>query len=49
MSNQRNYVHDIRKKIGHDPLILIGSNVIIQNKNDEFLLQKRNSNSWGAS
>lgn len=47
MSNQRNYVHDIRKKIGNDPLILIGSNVIIQNNNDEFLLQKRNSNSWG--
>lgn len=47
MSNNKNYVDNIRNKIGHDPLILVGSNVIIQNENDEFLLQKRANDYWG--
>lgn len=42
-----NYVNNIRKKIGHDLLILIGANVIILDHNNRFLLQKRKSGSWG--
>jgi 8-oxo-dGTP pyrophosphatase MutT (NUDIX family) len=41
------YVETIREKIGHDPLLLIGSNVIIRNTQGEFLLQKRSSGMWG--
>lgn len=40
------YVKNIRKKIGHDPLILIGSNVIIE-KNGKILLQQRANGNWG--
>jgi ADP-ribose pyrophosphatase YjhB (NUDIX family) len=40
------YVKNIRKKIGHDPLILIGSNVIIE-KNGQILLQQRANGNWG--
>lgn len=40
------YVKNIRKKIGHDPLILVGSNVIIENKG-KILLQKRSNGNWG--
>ncbi|MGL5435692.1 MAG: NUDIX hydrolase [Lachnospiraceae bacterium] len=42
-----NYVNRIRKKIGHDLLILIGSNVIILDDDNRILLQKRKSGSWG--
>ncbi|MFV0396283.1 MAG: NUDIX hydrolase [Coprobacillaceae bacterium] len=41
------YVTDIRKKIGHDALILVGSNVLIVDENNRFLLQKRKNGSWG--
>lgn len=41
-----NYVKDIRKKIGHDPLILIGSNVIVESEG-KILLQKRPNGNWG--
>lgn len=40
------YVKNIRKKIGHDPLILIGSNVIIEKKG-KILLQQRANGNWG--
>ena len=42
-----NYVSTIRKKIGNDLLILVGSNVIIENELDQVLLQKRSSGTWG--
>lgn len=45
--NIESYVSKIRKKIGNDLLILIGSNVIIENEPGEILLQKRKSGSWG--
>ncbi|RTX75195.1 NUDIX domain-containing protein [Mammaliicoccus sciuri] len=41
-----NYVENIRRKIGHDPLILVGSNVIIE-KDGKILLQKRSNGNWG--
>ena len=42
-----NYVSTIRKKIGNDLLILVGSNVIIENELDQVFLQKRSSGTWG--
>lgn len=45
--NKENYVSRIRKKIGNDLLILVGSNVIIENQCNEVLLQKRHTGTWG--
>lgn len=42
-----NYVVNIRKKIGHGTLILVGANVIIRNKKKEYLLQQRDNGNWG--
>lgn len=48
MSNvSQMYVEDMRKKIGHDLLILIGSNIILENEDGHVLLQKRTNGSWG--
>lgn len=42
------YVGDLRKLIGHRPLILVGSVVIIINDNNQILLQRRvDRNKWG--
>ncbi|URZ88481.1 NUDIX hydrolase [Floricoccus penangensis] len=41
------YVEDMRRKIGHDLLILIGSNIILENEDGHVLLQKRTNGSWG--
>lgn len=35
------YVEDLRKIVGHIPLILVGAVVIITNDNNQILLQKR--------
>lgn len=35
------YIEDLRKMIGHEPVNLIGSVVIIKNDRNEILLQKR--------
>ncbi|MGM7684905.1 NUDIX hydrolase [Cytobacillus sp. Hm23] len=35
------YVEDLRKVIGHRPIILVGSVVLLINDQDEILLQKR--------
>lgn len=37
----------LRSAVGHIPLILSGANVIICNKQNEILLQKRSSGAWG--
>ncbi len=42
-----NYVDTIRKKIGHDDLILAGSNIIITDSSHRILLQKRSNGTWG--
>ncbi|CQR24346.1 MutT/nudix family protein [Streptococcus varani] len=42
-----NYVSNIRKKIGNDLLVLVGSNVILENEQHQVLLQKRHSGTWG--
>ena len=41
------YVSDIRKKIGHDKLILVGAGIIIY-KDGKILLQMRNDNGCWA-
>ena len=41
------YYKELRKYVGHKPLILPGSVVIIVNDKGEVLLQERNDGSWG--
>lgn len=41
------YYKEMRKYVGHKPLILPGSVVIIVNDSGEILLQERNDGSWG--
>lgn len=43
-----NYILNLRKKVGTIPLIIVGSTIIVMNKNGEILLQKRSdSRDWG--
>lgn len=41
------YYKELRKHVGHRPLILPGSVVIIVNEDGEILLQERNEGDWG--
>ncbi|KGR77992.1 NUDIX hydrolase [Ureibacillus manganicus] len=41
------YYKYLRQYVGHKPIILPGSVVIIINENNEVLLQKRHDGSWG--
>lgn len=42
------YIRDIRKKIGHDPLMFVGASVILINPRGGVLLQRRADNGlWG--
>ena len=41
------YYKELREYVGHKPLILPGSIVIIVNDKGEILLQERNDGSWG--
>ncbi|MBO4474472.1 MAG: NUDIX domain-containing protein [Clostridiales bacterium] len=40
------YIMDLRKHIGHDPLIATGAGVIIVNEKNEILLGKRTDNGY---
>ena len=42
------YIFDIRKKLGHDPIILTGAGVIIVNDKGEILLGRRADNGFWA-
>lgn len=43
-----NYIMDLRKKIGHDPIIMVAAGVLLLNENNELLLQRRVDNGyWG--
>lgn len=42
------YVSDIRKKIGHDPLMIVGASVIVVNERGQTLLQRRVDNGMWA-
>ncbi|QHQ62947.1 NUDIX domain-containing protein [Anaerocolumna sedimenticola] len=41
------YYKELRKFVGHKPIILPGAVVIIVNGNGEILLQERENNFWG--
>lgn len=41
------YVKELRKLVGHRPLILPGSVVMILNEKEELLLQHRTDGDWG--
>ncbi|WP_257348729.1 NUDIX hydrolase [Pseudalkalibacillus decolorationis] len=41
------YVKELRKLVGHRPLILTGSVVLILNEQNELLLQHRTDGDWG--
>lgn len=42
------YIMDLRKFVGHSPLIMAGAGVIIINEQNQILLQKRSDNKcWG--
>lgn len=41
------YVKELRALVGHRPLILPGSVVLIVNQKNELLLQHRNDGGWG--
>ena len=42
------YIFEIRKKWGHDPIILTGAGVILVNNRNEILLGKRADNGYWA-
>lgn len=42
------YILELRKIVGHRPLLQVGASVIIENKEGKILLQKRKDNHcWG--
>ncbi|MBV6685100.1 NUDIX domain-containing protein [Rossellomorea sp. RS05] len=41
------HIKELRKRVGHRPLILAGSVVIILNQYKEVLLQQRTDDDWG--
>lgn len=42
------YIMDLRKIVGHRPLLQVGASVIVENERGEILLQKRADNHmWG--
>jgi len=42
------YIMDLRKHIGHDPLIGVGATTLVFNENSELLLNLRtDTNTWG--
>lgn len=42
------YIKDLRRLIGHRPLILVGSTIIVINDKKEILLQHRSdTKEWG--
>jgi len=50
MADEKGYVRTIREKVGHDPIMLCGASVIVEDENGNLLLQKRTDNGcWGYS
>ena len=43
-----NYIMDLRKVVGHVPLLQAGASIIVENENGQVLLEKRTDNhQWG--
>ncbi len=45
---RKNYIKEMRKNVGHEPLMVTGCGVIIENDKGEILLQKRRDNGCWA-
>lgn len=46
--NMSNYIMDLRKVVGHAPLLQAGASIIVENENGQVLLEKRTDNhQWG--
>jgi ADP-ribose pyrophosphatase len=45
---RKNYIKEMRKKVGHAPLMVTGCGVIVENDKGEILLQKRRDNGCWA-
>ena len=45
---KKNYIKEMRKSVGHAPLMVTGCGVIIENDKGEILLQKRRDNGCWA-
>ena len=44
----KDYIKELRQKVGHDPVILAFASGVLVNSNNEILLQKRSDfNCWG--
>jgi len=42
------YVKNLRKMVGHSPILLCGASVIVENEHGEILLQlRKDNNCWG--
>ena len=39
-----NYIMDLRKVVGHAPLLQVGASIIVENENGQVLLEKRTDN-----
>lgn len=43
-----NYIMDLRKNVGHKPLLMVGASVIVEDAEGKILLQQRTDNHcWG--
>lgn len=43
------YIRELRKLVGHRPLIMVGATIILINQNEELLMMKRTDNHlWGV-
>ncbi len=43
-----NYILDLRKVVGHRPILQVGASIIVENKKGQILLQLRSDNGcWG--
>ena len=43
-----NYIMDLRKVVGHAPLLQAGASIIVENENGQVLLGRRTANpQWG--
>jgi len=42
------YLKNLRKLVGHMPILICGASVIVENENGEILLQlRKDNNCWG--
>ena len=43
------YIHELRQRVGHRPIIMVGATVLVINQYDELLMMRRTDNGcWGV-